>query len=349
MSSKPHAAEHGFHAVVLDIMMPNVDGMEVLDELRKTYGSIDLPVIMATAKGETVDIVDALRRGANDYVIKPIDMPVLLARLDTQIALKRSHEALREAQRSLIEAAKMETVGMLAAGVAHEIRNPLAQILMASESLAGLDPVKKDEAGSVLAEILANADEIVKRLMEFSNSMKLSLEEGELNALVETTLEMLADDIAKPGIELDVKLASDLPPLRIATTELRQALLNVIGNAIQAMPQGGQLLVRTGIREVEGMPPDEGSRTGIRLRNVAEACFIEIEDTGPGIAQEDLDTIFDAFFTTRPTGTGQGLGLTVARKVVDLHGGLIRVENRTEATGVRVTILLPLTSSSSTV
>lgn len=340
------AGKPNFDAVVLDIMMPEIDGIMVLKALRKTRSPIELPVIMATAMNRSEDIVQALQSGANDYVTKPIDMPVLLARLQTQIVLKRSHESLRAAQRSLIDAAKMESVGVLAAGVAHEIRNPLAQILMASDGLATLEAVKNDESGRVLAQVMSDAvtaaDSIVKRLMAFSSSMKLSLEERKLNALIRETLEMLEDDLAASKTELDLRLAESLPTLRIAPAEMRKVLINLVLNGIQAMPDGGRLTVTTGLRPVEGLPLDEGSRSGIRLRNGAEACFIEIEDTGTGIDPADLDSVFDAFFTTKATGSGTGLGLTVARKIVDLHGGLIRIENQTGRTGARITILLPL-------
>ncbi len=96
---------------------------------------------------------------------------------------------------------------------------------------------------------------------------------------------------------------------------------------------------------LEGRPTDEGARSGIRLRNGDEVCVVEIEDTGTGIPEENLDLVFDAFFTTRPAGSGSGLGLSVARKVIDLHGGLLDVTNRREGQGVRVIISLPISGS----
>lgn len=126
-----------FELVLLDNMVPEMKGLEVLERIREEFSQVELPVIMVTGNDESEEIVLALKLQANDYVTKPIDFPVLFARMETHIAYKRSHESLRDSQRSLVSAAKMESVAALAAGVAHEIRNPLAQIQMAVDGALG--------------------------------------------------------------------------------------------------------------------------------------------------------------------------------------------------------------------
>ena len=240
----------------------------------------------------------------------------------------------------------MESIGYLAAGVAHEIRNPLAQMQMASDGLAKLDAVHENESASMLSELMSDAieraDAVVRRLMDFSASAKLVLKPGDLNQLVEDTLEIMSYDIENADVELTRELSDSLDPIRFAAEELQQILINIIVNALQAMGNaGGRLAVRTESRVIEGLPPDEGARSGNRLRNGDEVYCIEVKDSGPGIPSSHMNSLFDAFFTSKPTGKGTGLGLTIAKKVVDLHGGLIEVDNRSNQTGARVRISLP--------
>ena len=117
-----------FEAILLDIMMPGIDGYEVLRRVRERRNAIDLPVIITTARDQTEDVLKALAIGANDYVTKPLNLPILVARLQAHLRLRKAHHDLRGAQKALMNAARIESVGFLAAGVAHEIRNPLGRI-----------------------------------------------------------------------------------------------------------------------------------------------------------------------------------------------------------------------------
>ena len=328
-----------FDAVVLDIMMPEVDGMQVLRQTRDSISSIDLPIIMATAKDRSADVVAALEAGANDYITKPIDTPILLARLSTQLELMRTHEALRKAQKSLIHAAKMESIGYLAAGVAHEIRNPLAQIQMGADGLKRR--IEDDPNGATLLEIIEDgvnrSDEIVRGLMGFSQEARLRLSPGDLNELASSAVELIHEEGEAEGVHFETDFDETLPAVQLAHEDLKQAVLNILMNAIQAAPDpDGKIRVSTRLTVLEGIGSDEGSRTGNRPRDGDEVAVLTIEDNGPGIETENLIKVFDAFYTTRPTGSGSGLGLTIARNIVDLHEGLITVENsESEDSGAR--------------
>ena len=344
------AGPDAIHLVVLDIMMPQVDGFEVLREIRRHRSRSALPVIMATAKDSTDDIVEALVAGANDYVTKPVSLPVLHARVETQLDLLDTHRALREAHQSLVRSAKMEATGYLAAGVAHEIRNPLARIKMSLGTLLRDQGVAADErlarAARIMESSLEKADEVVQGLMKFSRETRLDLQATDVNSVVTQTLAMIADDLEAAKLALVTELEPELPPALVARPEFTQVLLNLLGNAQQAMGVGGgTLTVRTAIETVGDVPESEGSRSGNRMRQGDKAVLIEILDTGPGISPGDEQRLFDPFYTTRPAGAGIGMGLTVARKIIELHAGLLTLANRDSSPGARVGIHLRTATS----
>lgn len=344
MDGAGDAREAAFELVLLDNMMPEMKGMEVLERVRKEYSQVELPVIMVTANDESEDIVTALRLGGNDYVTKPIDFPVLFARIETHIAFKKSHEDLRDSHRSLVSAAKMESVAALAAGVAHEIRNPLAQIQMAVDGALGAvgDNAMAKEFLEMSAEAIKRADGIVTELVSYSTSTNLKLESSSLNEFVEEILELMAEEFDTYATIVKPELATQGPEAFMSKNELQQAVLNLLFNALQAMSIEGTLTVRTGVRVVEGLEASEGSRTGAKVRNGEPAAFIELEDTGPGITEADLPKVFDPFFTSKATGAsqGKGLGLTVARQLIELHGGAIQLENLNPGPGLCARVLL---------
>jgi signal transduction histidine kinase len=327
--------------VLLDVMMPGMDGIEVLRRIRQTRSAIELPVILTTALDKTGDVVRGLEAGANDYVTKPVDLAVLLCRVATHLRLKRVHGDLRESHRSLVQAARMESVALLAAGAAHEIRNPLAQIQMALEALRGIvgDSGNKEVSGilDVLGSSVERTETIVRGLLAAAGNQKLQTAPGDVNALVEETWRMVHEEMT---VALD--LDEDLPRASFAAAELRQVLLNVLLNASQATDGKGQVTVRTRLKTVSGIEPAEGIRSAVHLRNGGKAISIEVTDEGPGVTPEVLSRMFDPFFTTRAAGAGTGLGLTVARKLMELHGGAVQIGNRSDGTGLRVELLLPV-------
>ena len=335
----------GVDLVILDIMMPEIDGITVLKELRKKQSAIELPVIMATAKDQSGDVVEALEAGANDYLTKPIDLPVLLCRVRTQLDLKNSHAGLRDSHRSLVRAAKMESVALLAAGVAHEIRNPLAQIQMGLSGLegaiAGGNNDVVPELLRIMVEAVGNADSIVAGLVSAAAEQKFKGVAGDLNQFVASTVELMAEEeLAGGGVTVEMHLDEELPKPLFDGEDLRQALLNVLFNAAQVMPEGGKIIVITREEVATDIPPDEGARSGERLRNGDQTAVIEITDEGPGASEDILTRIFDPFFTNRATGKGTGLGMTVVKKIIDLHGGVVRVRNREDRSGLSVKLML---------
>ncbi|MEM1295514.1 MAG: response regulator [Verrucomicrobiota bacterium] len=334
--------------VLLDIMMPDLDGMEVLERIRRFKSPLELPIIMVTAKDHSEDVVAALKAKANDYVMKPIDLDVLLVRMETHLDLKRTHQALVAAQTALLEAGKLESVGFLAAGVAHEIRNPLAQLQMGIDAVTRFSKKPDQELDSRITQILdsmgesvTQANAIVTDLMTYAESKRLPTRDENLNEVIEETLALLEGEIGRSRVTLELNLAKSGVSTEIAIDELKQVLVNVLLNALQAMPDGGTLTISTSEDMVKGLAHNQGTRSGAHLRNGDLAACIEVCDTGPGISPDDLARIYDPFFTSRPTGTGTGLGLTVARRLLELQGGQIQVSNREDGSqGARVRLLL---------
>jgi signal transduction histidine kinase len=121
---------------------------------------------------------------------------------------------------------------------------------------------------------------------------------------------------------------------------MRQVLINILLNALQAMPKGGTLTIRTRDTVADSLPHSEGSRSAAALRPGTPGALIEVLDTGPGVSEIDLPRIYDPFYTSRSTGSGTGLGLTVARQLVELQGGIIEIQNRDDGPGLRVGLMM---------
>ena len=261
----------------------------------------------------------------------------------SEAALRRSHEELKSAQLQLIQAEKMESIGTLAAGVAHEVKNPLAILQMGVSYLARKLPADDENLAMVMQEMrdaIQRADAITRGLLEFAASKRLAAQPHAFNQLILDTLRLVRHEISKHNIVLVRELAENLPMVAVDKTQIQQVFVNLFVNAAHAMTQGGTLTVRTGLRPMTETSHSEGSRSGERIWAGTNAVFAEVEDTGTGIPQENLARIFDPFFTTKPTGVGTGLGLPVSKKIIELHGGIIDIKNKVDGTGVRATVLL---------
>ena len=257
--------------------------------------------------------------------------------------LQQANNDLQQAHEQLIQAEKMESIGRLASGVAHEVKNPLAMIGMGLELLARRIPDTDAQGREALERMkrgIERAKRIVKGLVDFSSARQLSLEAAEVNRVVTESLALVEYQLRKTGIELKEDLAEHLPVIDMDTTKIEQVLVNLMMNAAQAMgDEGGSLTVRTYRTELEEMKRDEGVRTAGHLREGDQVIRIEIDDTGPGIPPEVEGKIFDPFFTTKPTGKGTGLGLSVSSKIIGLHHGTLEISNREEG-GARARITL---------
>lgn len=256
--------------------------------------------------------------------------------------LIHANDDLRRAQEQLIQAEKMESVGRLAAGVAHEVKNPLAMIGMGIELLARRVPEEDTQGVETIERMkrgIDRAKKIVKGLVDYSSARQLSVEPKDIAEVIADSLALVEYPLRQARVKLVEDLEPDLPHVSVDSTKMEQVLVNLMINAMHAMPDGGTLVVRAYSTILSGVRRDEGVRTTGHLREGDRIVRIEIDDTGTGIEEGNMSKLFDPFFTTKPTGTGTGLGLAVCRKIVDLHNGVLELENRPEG-GVRASITL---------
>lgn len=256
--------------------------------------------------------------------------------------LQQANDDLQRAHEQLIQAEKMESIGRLASGVAHEVKNPLAMIGMGLELLARRIP-EDDTAGREALDRMKRgierAKRIVKGLVDFSSARQLALEPCEVSRVVRESLALVEYQLRKAKVEVREELAEELPEIRIDATKIEQVLVNLMINAMHAMEKGGSLTLRTYATTLADVARDEGARTAGHLRNGDRVIRIEIDDTGPGLPEDAEHKVFDPFYTTKPTGVGTGLGLSVSRKIIGLHQGTLELFNRPEG-GARARITL---------
>ncbi len=267
-----------------------------------------------------------------------LNQRVLLSTVDD---LKRSHEQLKATQLQLIQAEKLESVGRLAAGVAHEVKNPLAILLMGVEYLS-CDPLLSahETASSVVLDMkqaILRADTVIRGLLDFASANRLDATPVSLSSVIDQALTLVKHELERRHITTVRFYGEDIPDLQLDRVKIEQVFVNLFIDAAHAMPQGGTLTVRLALQTLENLGSGTGNRMNDFFRVGERVVMVVVEDTGTGIRPEMLSKVFDPFFTTKPTGQGTGLGLTVVQKIVDMHSAAIRIENRGSG-GLRVTL-----------
>jgi len=242
--------------------------------------------------------------------------------------LRASHRQLKETQLELIQAEKLESLGTLAAGVAHEMKNPLQTVLLGLDYLGSRLQSPDENIAVTLDEMrdaVKRASIIIREMLTLSKYSDFSFVPQDLNALLNRTLLLLKNSLVTAQIQLVLELAPDLPPLSLDPPKLEQVFLNVFINSLQAMTAGGTLTVRS-----RPLTLDETTAREPVFRKFSPGSplvVVEVQDTGSGLTAEAINRAFDPFFTTKPVGVGTGLGLSVTRKIVDAHGGNIEIKN----------------------
>ena len=241
--------------------------------------------------------------------------------------------AIQEREQRLIRSERLATVGRMASQITHEVRNPLASIGLYAELLGDEIAEKGPEPRRLLSSIASEVDrltEITENYLRFARFPEAQLEREDLGAVAAAVLEFSRAELAQAGISLAVEVANDLPEIAADESQLRQALLNLVRNAREAMKAGGQLRVTVDAPAAVG--PDAPAGTGprqVRLR---------LSDSGAGIPERDLSKIFDPFFSTKEKGTG--LGLALVQQIVAEHGARIDVESHV-GQGTTFTLTFP--------
>lgn len=319
----------------------------VVDRTGRQYWFLSTKVPLKDTEGKTTGLVGICRdiTARKEAAERLQDLCAKLARrgdiLKTMVReLKSSQKQLKETQMQLIQAAKLESVGTLAAGVAHEVINPLQTILLGLRFLAQKFSSPEEAVAQTLEDMrdaVNRANGIIRELLVLSAVSEFQRQPGSLNTVIERSLRLLQNELVAARVQVRRDLCPTLPKIPMDAAKLEQVFLNFILNAIQAMTNGGTLKVSTRGMRMNG---DPAGQEPLLRRFKASDCLViaEVEDSGGGIAEANLPRVFDPFFTTKPIGVGTGLGLTVARKIVDLHGGAIDIKN-SPAGGARVTVV----------
>jgi two-component system NtrC family sensor kinase len=347
-----HLARRRFAVVLLDVMMPGMDGYEVSRRARESPLTRDVPIIFLTAMHQSEEsAVRGYGSGAVDFLFKPVNATILRSKIqvflelytnrrhlaDANAALEQSMSELKRTQAQLVQSAKMASLGELVAGVAHEINNPLAFVISHLDTARrSLERVGAEVEGRLSTQAaddwrraldrhretahgLERIRDLVVKLRTFSR-----IDDGDaptrvsFRECVDSVLTILGYRL-RGRIRVETHFeAGDSVQCRAGL--LNQVLINLIANAIDAMDEEGTLTLSTSARDGD--------------------YVITIGDTGRGVPQHLRERIFEPFFTTKPVGQGTGLGLSIAYAIVQKHGGALEIES-VEGRGTVATIRLP--------
>ena len=328
-------AAEDFDVVLLDLGLPDSSGLDTLGRILQA--APDMPIVVLTAEESDALAIAALQAGAEDYLLKSSTDVHLLSRAlryateraASRLALRRSEEQLRQAQ-------KMEAVGRLAGGVAHDFNNVLTAVFgyvdLLLEQFEGDDPRRAD-----LQEIRRSAERaasLTRQLLAFSRKQVMQPRQLDLNEVI-GGLQQLLSRLLMSHIELAVNLAPGLWRVKADPGQLEQVVINLCTNARDAMPEGGRLELATANEVVT-----EDSPAHHRGIPPGEYVALTVADAGHGIPDGIREHIFEPFFTTKASGQGTGLGLSMVYGIVKQSGGGIHVEPN-EPQGTRFIVLLP--------
>jgi signal transduction histidine kinase len=241
-------------------------------------------------------------------------------------ALADMAKELEKREAVLLQSEKLASLGILISGVAHELGNPLNNIsLMAQAYLSLYDILGDGEKKNFMADILTQTERIsriINNLLDFSRQKKQDLKENEPEGIIERSIALVSNQIKISNVKLHKFLQPNLPQIQVDAPQIEQVLVNLLINAIQAMPEGGDLTINAGQDLKDGY------------------LVIKVKDTGAGINAEDLPHVFDPFFTTKGT-KGTGLGLSLSYGIMQQHHGHIAVESE-EGQGTTFTVTIPI-------
>jgi two-component system NtrC family sensor kinase len=320
--------------VVLDVKMPGMNGIETLRHIKSKYPKTE--VILLTGHANTRDGVEGIKSGAFDYLSKPIEIEHLFGKIGQafeKIQLMeenlRQEELRAHMEKQMIITERLASLGTMAVGVAHEINNPIAIINEAADWMRLL--LKRKELSEMplrqeFEGVLDKIDKAVDRTKRITHQLLQSVRRGEpvyyevnLQELVDESIGLVSTEADKREITVVRETEQDLGSIWSDPYQLRQVLINLLNNALDATKEGGKITIRT--------------------KSAGDRVSVEVVDAGEGIPKENRDKIFDPFFTTKSPGKGTGLGLFVSRTIAEKLGGSIEFESRLgEGTVFRITM-----------
>lgn len=338
-----HKAED-LDVAVVDINLPGKNGIQLLQKL--SGAQVYVPVIMITGEPNLSVIPEIVRAGAYDFIAKPIVKDMLLSAVARAAEKKRltddkrrlEHEIkqyaeelerrvdrrtaeLIETHKRLVHQERIAALGRAAAQVAHEVKNPLAGLLLYALHLKSKAANFSQSEAALVDKIVNTINHLnsrVEQILGFARPVNLKLRSGDLSQIVTDVLELVRPQLLANKVEVSLSLVQQPASVMLDESSLRGALMNLLLNAIAAMPDGGKLT--------------------INVTGIDEMLRLEITDTGQGMAEEVAKKVFEPFYTTKEHGLG--LGMPYAKKIIEQHGGTISLNSQV-GEGTRIQIELP--------
>jgi signal transduction histidine kinase len=321
--------------IVMDVRMPGMDGIETLKAVQSNYQKIE--TILLTGQTNAADGVQGIKAGAFDYLGKPIEFDHLMVKIGQayqkikQEEAERKNEQYKEKmEQQLIATERLAALGTLAAGVAHEINNPLAiineaaavvKLLLSKEELTEVPHKEKlDRALNKILTAVERAKKITHQLLGSARQIDTIICEVDLADIVQEAVSLVNKEAGRKEIIIKTDIDPTVPALWSDPNQIRQILINLLTNAIQAS--------------------ESRSLINIMTRKASDGILLSVIDNGAGIPKTDIDRIFEPFFSTKTPNQGTGLGLYVTKEILTRLGGTIEVESRV-GEGTRFDVSLP--------
>ena len=343
--------DHEVDVVILDIRMPNLSGIEILENIKQTHPLI--PVIMLTGYGTLATAQKAVRLGAFDYISKPFDIHVLKKVVSSALDKKRLEfraqkniEELSSLNNTLTleleNSARLADMGKVSASYIHELKNPMTAIngyvqlllmqVQAEKKRGHLFGKDFERFLTIVEREISRCCRLSHNFLSFSNSNKLEMVSANLNDLIRESMEVLAPQAKTKHINMLQRIDPALPVQVCNPDLIKQVFLNIALNALDVLVEDDSLTV------ISRIVPQSRGETG-QIKEKLEVIF---EDNGPGIAEQELEHIFESYFSTKDKKNGNsGLGLAISKQIVEKHGGKIEATSELRR-GTTVKISLPI-------
>ena len=328
-------SQHSPGLVLLDYMMPEIDGLSTLRQIKSRFP--DTYVVILTGRGNEEIAVEMMKNGASEYILKPFVNSNLVERLknvlrirevelhnralqkeqeqlileieqwnlELQKRVREKTDALQMAQEEILHSEKLATIGYLSAGVAHEIRNPLNSIALFVQLMrqTTTEPEQLEHQAKILKEV-ERIDSILRKLLDSSRRSRVISSNVQINQVIDTVIESFSPQIEARQIRVDRQYHCVPPPINADSAEIEQIFTNLFLNALDAMTSGGCLTLEVSVDDRQ--------------------VIVRVGDSGTGIAEDVLPSVFEPFFSTKNRGTG--MGLPVAQRIARMYDGSMQVE-----------------------
>lgn len=308
-----------FDMLILDLKMPGMDGLAVLNEIKRMRK--DLAVIIVTGYATIATVKETLKLGCFDYLVKPFNIEELKITIKRAFNLKMLKDENLKLQAGLQQSEKLASLAQMGAGVVHEVNTILTSIKLFLEMFGArkTNTPKDNENINLMLEEINQAEKLTARFLNFTKSESPEHIKIDIRKIIQRSLEAFGPKFKKNNINVSTGFKNEVIEILGDSLEIEEVFLNLFTNSIEAMPKGGVLAVSFEVKE--------------------KKAVLIISDTGIGINKEDITKVFNPFFTTKPHGSG--LGLAIVYRIIEKHKGAIRITSEKDK-GANVRIELPL-------